>query len=135
MSEKLSVFLKKYLILILFCCVFAGVYMASKWGTAADLKDKYKVISDGLAVPGILILCYGLLAWIYAQGVMDGFLYMVDRAKAAIIPGAKIKVPEYAEFIEKKNETRQKDFIQFLIVGGAFVALSLVFVLLYNGAA
>lgn len=134
MSEKLSVFLKKYLVTIIFCTVFAGIYIHSKWSIDLKLMDKYKVISDGLAIPGMLILSYGLLMWIYSQGVMDGFLYMVDRAKAAIIPGAKLKVPEYREFIEKKNSTRNKDYLQYLLVGGAFIVLSLVFVLLYNKA-
>ena len=134
MNVRVKLFVTRYLGLILFSLVFAVIFIFSRWSEAITLAERYKVLSDGCAVPGMLVTSYGLLVWIYSTGGMDGFLYGMDRLGKAFIPNGRSKIESYGDFVERKSASRDKPFIHFIIVGGSFILLSLLFVVLYNTA-
>ena len=132
MSESLSNFLKKYLGIILFSCVFTVVHIVTHDGGFAEGADKLKIISDGFAIPGLLVTSYGLLNWVYDKGALDGILYGLNTVWLAVIPGGRGKMESYGDFVEKKNSTRNSNFLPFIIVGATFIVLAVLFTLLYN---
>lgn len=96
----------------------------------------FACLSDSFFVPGILLAGFGALLKIAEGGFFDGVGYGLKRAALSLIPGARIKKEEtYAEYKERKEKSRKHAGIWVpLIVGGVFVALGAVFLILYNSA-
>ncbi len=100
---------------------------------AAD--DLMKVLCNALFVPGILLFLFGCLAWIAYTGFFDGLAYGVSIAVHALLPfmaRSKERPQNYYDYKMEKSEKRAKrpDFV-LLIVGGAFMLVSMVFLVLY----
>lgn len=96
----------------------------------------FACLSDSFFVPGILLAGFGALLKIAEGGFFDGVGYGLKRAALSLIPGARIKKEEtYAEYKERKEKSRKHAVLWVpLIVGGVFVALGAVFLILYNSA-
>lgn len=96
----------------------------------------FACLSDSFFVPGILLAGFGALLKIADGGFFDGVGYGLKRAALSLIPGARIKKEEtYAEYKERKEKSRKHASLWIpLIVGGTFVALGAVFLILYNSA-
>ena len=132
MDDKKTDVLLKYIAIILFGAVFAGAYIYTHKGDMTDAAQTYKVLSDGLAIPGVIILGYGLIMKIASTGALDGATYGVNRMFRALIPGGRLKKETYGEYVERKSTERKSDYLRFIIVGGIMVAGALLFMILFN---
>ena len=117
--------------ILIFGLAFAGIYVFTHDFSSLSVSEKYRVIADGFTVPGILILGYGLLARMYEEGVMDGFLYGIHIAANSLIPGGKTRIKKYGDFIEEKKEKRSFEQIHFIWCGAGFLLVALLFIGLY----
>ena len=132
MNDSLNSFLKKYAGIILFSCAFTVIYIITHGLAGAEGKEKLKIISDGFAIPGLLVASYGRLIWVYDKGALDGVLYAMNTMWLSLVPGGRNRVGRYSDFVEKKNASRNSEFIQFIVVGGAFIILAILFTVIYN---
>ena len=132
MNDSLNSFLKKYAGIILFSCVFMAIYIITHDVAGAEGKEKLKIISDGFAIPGLLVASYGRLIWVYDKGALDGVLYAMNTMWLSLVPGGRNRVGRYSDFVEKKSASRNSEFIQFLIVGGVFIILAILLTVIYN---
>ena len=90
------------------------------------------IISDAFFIPGILLLCVGLIVYASNEGLFLAISYgfkvigrTVTAKKDETLMNEKYH-EYYARQIEKKTKCKH-----FLIVGAVFVAVSLLFVVIY----
>ena len=134
MSDKTRNLLIRYAGALLFASAFAWVFIHSRYSSSLSQADKFKLISDGFAVPGMLMTGYGLLTLIATTGVFDGIQYGLQMAIRALIPGGRLHMQNYPDFLEERKEKRKNPLGYITVVGLVFVAVSLLFVWLYHHA-
>ena len=87
--------------------------------------EKYRVLSDFFAVPGLLSLFLGALRWLSGQGAFQGLSYLLQNAFCLLT------------FRQRKpyepKEIKKNGYAVLLIVGGILVAVSVIFTGLYYG--
>lgn len=98
------------------------------------LQESYRILSDGCFLAGVLIGGLGLLAWISGMGQFNGMRYLAYWLVNTFRWGFPRKAPmSYPEFLkEKPGKQRTANFL--VIPGAVFLAMSGLFILLYNQA-
>ena len=87
--------------------------------------EKYRVLSDIFAVPGLFCLFFGVLRWLAGQGAFQGIGYLLKNALCLLTFRERIPyVPA---------QTKKSGCAAFLVTGGIFLAVSGVFTGLYYG--
>lgn len=100
---------------------------------ALETLELYRRICDAFTVPGVLILMSGCLVWLSNEGALDGVSYAVSFAIRMLIPGMGGH-ERYSDYLERKRSNRVKGYGFLFIVGGAFFAVAILFLVLYNVA-
>ncbi len=107
-------------------------YCFSQEILTATLVQKYLILTDGFTVPGVLLLCVGLLCKISTLGALDGLLFGLKAAFTLLIPGAAAKEQEtFSEYVERKKEKRITGYEFIIHVGILFIAIALIFMVLF----
>jgi len=121
----------KYALCTLACAVFTvTIILANDIFAQTDKKIIYKILCDAFCVPGVLCVLFAALFAIAGEGVFGGIGYGLKYAFFSLIPGLKSKIGKYSEYKEKHAEEKRNVWFM-VIVGGAFFALSMVFLALY----
>ena len=93
--------------------------------------ELYRILCDAFTVPGLLFLMAGLLMTVSNAGALDGVGYVVSNAVKMLIPGKAAKMERYKEYLDRKRENRPKGYGFLYVVGGATMAVAMVFLLLF----
>ncbi len=123
---------KKYLIasaIAALICVFM-LYLYDI-GNAQGLAQIYKILADSFTLPGILFLALGSLVWVESTGAIDGIAYALGRAGRMLIPFSKKNNETFYDYKTRKAENRSGGYGFLLIVGAAFLAISVIFIVLF----
>ena len=118
-------------------CLLCALAVALRRGvfTAGDLVKVYSGLCDAFFVPGILLFCFGLLAFSARGGIFDIFSYGVKSLKVLFTPfGKPEKHQRYYDYKMEKEALRGKPKPRTLILGLAFMALAGVCLLLFYQA-
>ena len=87
-----------------------------------------RALSDGCFVTTILLGGMGVLVWVSTTGFFDIFTY---AGKSLLVLFSPMKQPEklkkFYEYKADKDEKRKKADFTLIIVGGAYLLLSLAF--------
>lgn len=104
--------------------------------TTEDPQQWYSALCDACFVPGIIMVCFGLVAFSAYGGVFDILSYGVRSLLVLFTPFRKPdKHQRYYEYKLMKEAKRQKPKPHLLIVGLVFLAAAGVFLILFNRAA
>ena len=94
------------------------------------LKD----LCNAFFVPGMCTFGLGVLVWSTNGGTFDmiafGFVKLFDLFKRDL---TKVKYKTFYEY-RKAQQEKQRSFSAYLVVGAVFIALSMLFLVLYNNA-
>ena len=113
--------------------VFAGSYLSANVTDSTALLDWYRLLSDAFGVPGILLVAVGLLSWLAGEGALDGIMYGLSTLGFYLIPGRRMgKRKTYGEYVAERREKKRFSVAFLLISGTVSIAVSLVFVLLFE---
>ena len=94
------------------------------------------IISDAFFIPGVLLICIGLIVYASNEGLFLSISYGFKAIGRTITAKKDEKLMDekyheyYARQIQKKTKCNH-----FLIVGAVFVVLSLLFVIVYFSVA
>lgn len=103
------------------------------YSSAAPLSMRYMVLCDAFTVPGILLFLSGLLVFVANEGAFEGVSYVFSRAKQALVPFSKKKDITYGDYVEERRKKEKIKGYSFLILTGlAFLAVAVVFLVLFN---
>ena len=101
---------------------------------APTLLEKYRILADAFTIPGVILVMLSLLVWASSEGAFDFLGYAASRVGDMLLPahGLSSKHETYYQYVERKRGKRAKGFWFLLFVGLAFVAVAVVFVILYE---
>ncbi|MBQ3219100.1 MAG: DUF3899 domain-containing protein [Clostridia bacterium] len=132
-SLGLTIFVYSICVLIALLIAFL---IASSNGAFKGVAKRtlYGILSDSFFGPGVLYICVGVLLKISESGFFDSITFILKRAFFSLIPGGRIRLDSnYKEYKKSKEEKRKKArYSSVFIVGLVFIALSVIFLLLYS---
>ncbi len=114
--------------------VFLAVALSRGAFNAPTPADAYRGLCDAFFVPGVLLFCFGILAFCANGGAYDIFSYGVKSLKVLFTPFGKGRHQKYYEYKLEKEYKRQKPKPYTLIMGLCFLAAATVCLLLFNSA-
>lgn len=95
-------------------------------------KEVFRILSDSFFVPGVCLAGVGLIVWVSAGGVFDmlayGVITLIDTFRRDV---TKRKYKDFYEYRQSKKGEKHNYWFLFA-VGMAFVAISIIFVLIYS---
>ncbi len=107
-------------------CVSRGIFGME------NLKDVFHVLTDAFFVPGIMLLCFGLLLVAANGGTFDMLGYGVVMLLGAFKRDVKDrKYKDFYEYQQAKHSSKMK-VGHFIWIGLAFVSISLAFLGFYG---
>ncbi len=133
MDNKIKTRLLKYGITVAVAAGIAALIMYSNGlFEASDTLTRYKLLADAFTIPGVILLCIGALVWVSTDGMFDGFTYAAKRL-SSLIPfyGKNYKHERYYDYVMRKRGKRISGYGFIPIVGAVFVAIAVVFIVLY----
>jgi len=112
-----------------------GLYVQSfSFGLAAS--ESYRMLSNAFTVTGTLFLGVGALVWVANEEVFFGLFYGLGHAVRMLIPGRKDKDDTYYDYVEKQRaKGKVKGYAFILVIGAVFMAVAVIFLLLFNSVA
>lgn len=115
----------------LFSLVF--MWLRGLW-TVQTPVERYKILADAFSVPGMLLVLFGALLWVSSEGVFDGLGYAMNRFGSLFIPMHKKSAQHltYYDYVMGKRGKRVHGYSFLFFVGLAFIAVSIVFIVLFN---
>lgn len=132
MSKELKNNLFKYGITTLIGAMMAFTTMKSyNLAEAATDMEKYRILSDAFTIPGVILIMVGLLVMVSNGGFFNGMAYAFSYAARLLVPGVSKDVGRYGDFIERRAQRGKTGFGFLIIVGAAFLAVAVVFLVLY----
>ena len=132
MSDSQKTRLIKYGAAFGVCAIVAGVYIATHQADMNTTAGLYRVLCDAFTVPGIMSILLGALFAVANEGAFHGVGYAVSMAVKALIPGGRAEMESYGDYLERKDRRKMTGFGFLFIVGGVFMAVALVFLVLFN---
>lgn len=99
---------------------------------SAGTADRYRILCDAFTIPGVILLMVGLLVWISTTGMFDSLGFAFSWLGARLIPGLALRRNEkYYDYVTRKRGNRAKGYRFLYIVGGVFLAVAIVFFILF----
>ncbi len=132
MSKEQKFKLIKYGVCGGVCLVIAVAYLISRDFLSLPQLDRIRYLCDAFFLPGILCVFSGALIWLSNEGTLDGVGYVLSYAFHALLPGTWNKRESYKEYLERKGEKRVTGYGFLFVVGGVFLAISFVFLAMFN---
>ena len=132
MSKSIKANIYKFLTATGICGLMTWLYITSKWSEQLSQSEKYCILVDGFSLPGLLLLCVAILTSIDNAGGLDTIAYLMSYIPKMIMPGLLGEPDKLLDFVEKRREKRKKGFGFLYIVGILFLAISMVFLYLFN---
>ena len=130
--EKFKKLLPKYLISLFIgaCFVFAVISLREYSAEMAD-AERYKILSDAFTIPGVVFILIGALVWVSTDGFFDMFSFAIGKAVRTLIPFSKRSDETFYDYKVRKSEDRFTGYSFLFFVGIAFLAVAIVFLVLY----
>lgn len=132
MSEARKVKLIQYGVSFAIGIVITVTFLVQKDVLSLQGKELLRILGDAFTIPGLLLVFSGLLVWLSNEGSLDGITYVVSYAFNRLIPNAAHKGETYGEFLERKHGKKPAGFAFLLVTGLVFLAVSVVFLVLYH---
>lgn len=111
--------------------IFVLIICVNKIWDQSNTKSVMQVLSDAAFVPGVILAGFGLIVFASNGGVFDmlsyGFIRFFDLFKKDC---RNNKYKDYYEYSQSKKD-RKRGMAFLLIVGLAFIMLSVVFFIVY----
>ena len=135
MSERLRKNLLKYGIGGAVCLAVSLSRYFSQCTESTGLADRYRILSDGFSLPGLLLLFSGLMLWLSNEGAFHGIGYVLRYAvQSLMFLGRRGHVETYGEYVENHSKKPVNGFAFLFVLAAACLLISGIFVALYYKA-
>lgn len=98
---------------------------------AQNLRDVLRLLSDCFFLPAAILLAGSGLTWAKNGGVWDGLGFTVKTMFIRMMPDYDDRRVTFAEYREQR-ESKRSSPIPALVAGLIFLALAMVFLVLFN---
>jgi hypothetical protein len=110
--------------------VVAAVFLMDVFH-AQTTRDLFRLLSDCFFLPAAMLLASAGLNWAKNGGVWDGLGFTVKILFARMMPNYESKRITFAEYKEKREE-KSSSSIPALVSGLVYLAVAVVFLVLFN---
>ena len=131
MSNQLKTSLIKCLITTAIGGTLAAYYILSRDFGNLELVEKYRVLVDGISLPGMFMIFMAALFSMNNLGALDSITYLVKYGVRALLPGVFGEMEHYLDYVEERRQKRVKGYKFLYVVGIAFIGVSLIFLVLF----
>lgn len=131
MSSRLKSNLLKYGISALVCGILVFIYVDSRDFAVQDRMEQYRILCDAFTIPGVLAIMFALLMAISNEGFFLGLSYAVGVAMKSLVPGGRLKIEKYYDYVERRKGKRIIGYGFLYLVGGICMAVALVCMVLF----
>lgn len=115
--------------------LFSLVFMWARglW-TVQTPVERYRILADAFSVPGMLLVLFGALVWVSGEGIFDGIGYALNRFGSMFVPMHKKSAQHltYYDYVMAKRGKKAHGYSFMFFVGLAFIAVSIVFIVLHE---
>lgn len=125
MSKKAKTLLKCGIALGV-CILFTAVYLLNMDYAEATQAQILGTVSDAFSMPGLLLILFGGLLFVSNEGAFLGVGYALSIAFKALVPGGRLKMETYADYVERKSGKRVDGYGFLFAVGGVWLAIGLI---------
>lgn len=110
-----------------------GVASFQGYGQAQSAAEQYRILADAFTIPGLFMILIGALIWVADLGTFDSLSYSLTYAVRRLFFLGGTKPEKFYDYKERKKEKRkQRRSYRFLfVVGGVFMAVAVLFILLF----
>ena len=124
----------KYGIAVLIGAALAVTYLQLHgFSSAETAAERYRMLCDAFTIPGSVLMLSAALVALANAGSFTGIGYSMSSFFRHLIPGAALKHEKYSEYYER-HQKKVTGYGFLLHVGGAFMAVALVFYILFYRA-
>lgn len=131
MSKRLKAGIIKYSICLLICGGIAWFYADVRNFSTQPLVEQYRILCDACTLPGLSAIMIGFLLAIANDGFFLGLSYCVGVAWKALIPGGRLKIQRYGDYVAERKGKKVTGYSFLFVVGGIFMAAAVVFMILF----
>lgn len=131
MSKRLKAGLLKYGISALVCGAMAWYYVSLRSFSTQSPMEQYRILCDAFTIPGVIAVMLGFLMMVANDGFFLGLSYCVGVAWKALLPGGRLKIQRYGDYVAERKGKKVKGFGFLFVVGGICLAAALVFLVLF----
>lgn len=131
MNRSTKIQLIKYLVTIGVGALMAYFYVAMRDFAGSSTMEKYRMLCDAFTIPGIILLAVGALVALSNEGVFYGLSYALTHFVKMLFPFGGRNQERYYDYVERKRENRTTGYGFLFIVGAVFMAIALVFLILF----
>lgn len=111
------------------------IFLKLAWGKGlfkSGGKQFLYIFSDCFTIPGLLILCIGILLTLANTGIYDGFGYVISNTLRGLIPGGRsAKRVKYGDYVEKRKSKQHPSYAFLICTGLIDLALCVVSLFFY----
>lgn len=132
MTKALKTKIMCYVSAIAVSALLVYSYISSRDIGSLTQVDQYHVLCDAFFLPGLIMVFLGLLMVMNNLGALDTMAFGLSYVLHMLAPVAFDKMDSYLNFIEKRRANRNGGYGFLLVVGCVLIAVSVVFLVLYN---
>lgn len=101
-------------------------------GEARSLAERYRILSDAFAIPGVVFAMIGILIRLTDSGILDGLSYAMRSLWRVFLPMAAREDISFLDYVTLKRESRKGKKTGFILhVGLLFLVPALIFLVLF----
>ena len=112
--------------------IAVGIYVSRGLSAESTAEEQYRALCDAFTVPGVIMLAFGVLLWVSGEGALTGVTWLLHNAIYMLIPGKGLQVVSYRDYLEERRTREKKTHPCFFAVGGFFLVVALVFLIIYS---
>lgn len=132
MSKRTKSIIRTYGLTILLASCVTIYYIRSNSFSLLSTIQKYRVLCDAFTIPAVFLICFAVALMISNAGFFDGVFYGIKTGLKMLIPGLGLTNESYADYKARKRNKPIKGFWFILHVGLLFLAIAIVFLVLFN---
>ena len=129
--SRLKANLLKYGITGGICVALVWLYISQRDFAAQETMEQYRILCDAFTIPGIIAIMVGFLLAISNDGFFLGIAYCMDVTLKALVPGGRLKIKKYYDFVQERKGKKVTGFGFLFVVGGICMAAALIFMALF----
>lgn len=114
-------------------CGVAYAYISGQGIDALSTVERYRILCDGFAIPGMLALLVALLMMVSGQGALDGIGYCLSRV-IHVLSFRGTTAETYHDYLERHQANRIRGYGFLYAVGITLMVIASIFLVLFHNA-
>lgn len=136
MKDKIKKALIKYAIALAIGAGLALLCLSlNEYSGALEAVERYRLLADAFTVPGIVLVLVAGLVFVSTEGFFDMLSFGFKKAGEMLIPFMKHSKESFYDYKMRKSGNRLSGYSFIFFTGLGFMAVAVVFLILYFQAA